>query len=93
MKKKLLYLANRSRSDVKLGVKLFCTRVKYPDKYYWKNPTWVMIYIKSAMQIPLIIGIGNTNMFWWYIDAAFGLHNYMNSHTVMMMIMGQRSAR
>ena len=42
---KLLYLAKRSRPDLQLGVGNLCTRVKYPDKYDWKNLTRVMKYI------------------------------------------------
>ena len=36
---KLLYLANRVIIDLKLGVNLLCTRVKYTDNDDWKNMT------------------------------------------------------
>ena len=37
--------------------------------------------------------IDGTNTLCWYVDAAFGVHRDMKSHTGMIMTMGQGAAR
>ena len=90
---KMLYLAKRSRPDLQLGVNFLCTRMKEPDKDDCKKLTRVMRYIRSTTGLPLILGIDDTNMLCWYIDAVFGVHRDMKSHTIMMMTMGQGASR
>ena len=44
------------------------------------------------MGLPLILGIYNMNTLRWNVDAGFGVHNDMKSHTVITMTMGQGAA-
>ena len=81
---KLLYLDKMDRTDLQLGVTLLFTRAKDPDNGDWENLNLVMRYIRSAIGIPLIPGIDHTNTLCWYVDTIFGVHYYMESHTVMM---------
>ena len=89
---KLFYISKRAILDLQLGVAFLCTRVKDPDKDYWKKLTQVMKYIKSTIGPPLILGIDDTTTIRWYVDAAFGVHPDMKSHTQMVMTMGQGAA-
>ena len=50
-----------------------------------------MKYIQSTIGIPRILGIDDTNTLCWYVDAAFGVHHDMKSHTGSIMTMGQGS--
>ena len=52
-----------------------------------------MRYIWSTIGLPLILGIYDTNTLRWYVDAAFGVHRDMKSHTGMIMNMGQGAVR
>ena len=92
MTAKLLYLAKRARPDLQLGVNFLCTSVKYPDKDDWKKLNRVTKYIRYTIGLPLILGIDDTNTLCWYVDATFGVHPDMNSHTGMTTNMGQGAA-
>ena len=59
--------------------------VEDPDKDNWKNLTWVMRYIISTMGILIILGIDDTNMLWWYVDAALGVHRHTKIHAIIIM--------
>ena len=89
---KLLYLSKRAIPDLKLGVAFLCTRVKDTYKDDCKNLNQAMKCIQSTIGLPHILGIDDTNTIQWYVNAAFGVHHDMESHTGIMMSMGQRAA-
>ena len=45
-------------------------------------------YIQGTIGLPLILSIKKSGNIKWYIDAAFGLHKDMRSHTCGFMTMG-----
>ena len=89
----MLYLAKKDIPYLQLGVTLLCIRLKDTDKDDWNNMTRVTRYIQSTMGTPLILGIDDTNMIWWYVDAIFGVHCGTKSHAVIMVTMGQGASR
>ena len=93
MTEKMVYLDKSYIQDLKLVIDFLCTGVKYTENDDWKKLIRVMRYILSAIELPLILGIYDRNTLHWYIDATFGVHPDMNSHTGMTTNMGKGAAR
>ena len=85
---KLLFLSKRAQPDVQIPVAFLCTRVKEPDRDNWKKLGRIMKYLKDTIGLPLILGIDDTGVVKWFVDASFAVNNDMKSHTVMFMSMG-----
>ena len=58
------------------------------DTYEYTNMVRVTNYIQGTIGLPLILSIKKSGNIKWYIDAAFGLHKDMRSHTCGFMTMG-----
>ena len=85
---KLLFAAKRARPDIQTAVAFLCTRVKSPDTDDWKKLQRVLGYIRDTIFLPLTIGWDKTGHLYWYVDAAFAVHNDMKSHTGALMTCG-----
>jgi len=85
----LLLLCKRARSDLHIAVVFLCTRVKAPNKHDWKKLCYVIRYLRGTAHSPLIIGWDQSGNIYWYVDAAFAVHNDMKGHTGAIMTMGQ----
>ena len=92
MTAKLLFLSKRARPDLQLAVAFLCTRVKDPDTDDWKKLTRVMKYLRATIGLPLILGIDDTGVLRWHVDAAFAVHNDMKSHTGATLTLGRGAA-
>jgi hypothetical protein len=92
MTAKMLYLSKRARPDLQLAVAFLCTRVKDPDTDDWKKLTRVMKYLRATVGLPLILGIDDSGVLRWHVDAAFAVHNDMKSHTGATLTLGQGAA-
>ena len=75
-----------------MPVAFLCTRVKEPDRDDWKKLGMIMKYLKGTIGLPLILGIDDTGVIKWFVDASFAVHNDMKSHTGMFMSMGTGAA-
>ena len=90
---KLLYISKRTRPDILLPVNILCTRVKAPTKEDWDKLLKVLKYLKSTLDMELLIGITinedksiNLNS---YIDAAYSVHQDLKSHSGACFSIGQ----
>ena len=86
---KLMFLSKRTRPDVQIPVAFLCTRVKEPDRDNWKKLGRIMKYLEGTIGLTLILGIDDTGVVKWFVDASFAVHNDMKSHTVMFISMGK----
>ena len=89
---KLLFAAKRARPDIQTAIAFLCTRVKSPDEDDQKKLIRVLGYIKNTIYLPLTIGWDGTGNMYWYVDASFGVHHDMRSHTGGVMTFGRGAA-
>jgi hypothetical protein len=86
---KLLFLCKRARPDIQTAVAFLCTRVKGPDTDDYKKLTRVMKYLRGTINIPLTLEANGSNIVKWWIDASYGVHPDMRSHTGGVLSLGK----
>ena len=72
---KCMFLAKRGRRDVLAGVSVLSTRVLTPNQDNWNKLTRLRSYLKSRINIVLLLEADNVQELKWYIDASFGTHS------------------
>ena len=86
---KLLFLCKRARPDILTAIAFLSTRVNRPDVDDQKKLIRVMKYLRATRGIPLTLEADVTVQPKWWIDASFGVHHDMKSHTGGMMSLGK----
>ena len=85
---KILYLAKRIRPDLLTTVSFLCTRVQNPDLDDWKKLGRCLCYIRDTAHLKYTLRADGTWMIRWWVDASYGVHPDMRSHTGATMSMG-----
>ena len=89
---KLLYLSKRARPDIQTSVAFMCTRVTQPDVDDLKKLQRVLRYIQLTRYLPLTLEAdGDFHIIKWWVDASYGTHPDMKSHTDATMSLGKGS--
>ena len=88
---RLLYLCKRARPDIQTAVSFLCTRVKEPDMDDWKKLTRCVRYLRSTPELCLALETDKEIAIRWWIDASFGVHPDLRSHTGATMSLGRGS--
>jgi hypothetical protein len=88
---KILFLCKRSRPDVQTPIAFLCTRVSEPDVDDLKKLTRVVRYLRGTKHMALTLEADNLQMIKWWVDASFGVHKDMRSHTGGTMSLGNGS--
>ena len=78
---KCMFLAKRGKPDVLTGVSALSTRVLTPNEDYWNKLTRLLSYLKSTIKIVLLLEADDIQELKWYVDASFGTHSDLKSHT------------
>ena len=86
---KLLFLCKRARPDILTAVAYLSTRVKAPDVDDQKKLGRVMRYLRATRDLPLTLEADANSQAGWWIDASFGIHHDMKSHTGGLMTLGR----
>jgi hypothetical protein len=86
---KLLFLCKRARPDIQTAVAFLCTRVKQPDTDDYKKLARVMKYLRATIDLPLTLEADGSNIIKWWVDASYGVHHDMKSHTGGVMSLGK----
>lgn len=85
---KLLYLMKRARPDIEVPIAYLCTRVGAPNEDDWKKLKRVLIWIQCTIEETRFMGISDLGILFNWIDASYGVHPNMRSHTGGAMSMG-----
>jgi len=85
----LIFLCKRARPDIQTAVANLSTRVKAPDVDNKKKLRIVMRYLRATWDLPLTLEADAARQPGWWIDASFGIHHDMESHTGGMMSLGR----
>ena len=86
---KALYLVKRARPDASVAIAFLTTRVRAPDVDDWRKLEHLVEYLRSTMDMPLILGTDGTGVLNWYVDASFAVHANMRGHTGGGLTMGR----
>jgi hypothetical protein len=87
---KLLFLCKRARPDVQTAVAfLLCTKVKTPDTDDYKKLARVMKYLRGTIDLPVTLEADGSNIIKWWVDASYGVHPDMRSHTGGVLTLGK----
>ena len=78
---RFLYAAMQTRPDIQVAISFLCKRVKEPNTGDWTKLGRVIRYVRSTIHLPLVLGSDGSGNMIWSIDAAFGVHMDMRSHT------------
>jgi len=85
---KCLFLSKRARPDIRLTVAVLPTRVKAPTNQDWLRLERLMKYLNGTRTFHLTVGIDDIKVIKWYVDASYGVHEDLRSHTGSVMSMG-----
>ena len=87
----LLYLCKRARPDLQTAVSFLTTRVQSPDTDDFRKLGRCVRYLKNTSHYPLTLETKSLNSIKWWIDASYGVHPDMRSHTGGTMTLGKGS--
>ena len=76
---KALYFAKRARPDIMTAMSFLSKRVRKPDRDDWEKLKHMVKYLKSTMNLPLILSADGNDNIYTYADAAFAVHPDMKS--------------
>jgi hypothetical protein len=85
---KLLYVSHRGRPDIQLAVAFLCTRVSRSTTQDWEKLKRLLQYLNGTMNDVLILGADCLTKLMTWVDAAYGVHHDMKSHTGGAMSLG-----
>ena len=88
---RLLYLCKRARPDIQTAVSFLCTRVQGPDRDDWKKLARCVRYLRGTPKLCLTLQMDQKVNVRWWIDASFGVHPDLRSHTGATMSLGKGS--
>jgi len=86
---KLLYLAKRVRPDILLAISYLASRVREPDSNDMNKLIRVLNYLNSTKDLVLNLFADSVLNMIVYIDAAYGVHNDMKSHSGICIGLGR----
>jgi hypothetical protein len=85
---KLLFLCKRGRPDIQTAIAFLCTRVQHPTKHDFNKLSRVIKYLCNTVDLVLRLSADNLNIVKWWVDASYGVHHDMRSHTGGAMSLG-----
>ena len=78
---KLLYISKRGRPDIEVAVSFLCRRVSKSTEEDWLKLSRILGYLKGTINEVRIIGAVSLRDLYMWVDAAYGVHSDMRSHT------------
>jgi hypothetical protein len=78
---KLLFLCKRGRPDIQTAIAFLCTRVQQPTRHNYNKLARVIKYLRKTRDLVLRLSAENLNVVKWWVDASYGVHRDMRSHT------------
>ena len=86
---KLLYVTHRGRPDIQLAIAFMCTRVSCSTTQDWGKLKRLLQYLNRTVNDVLTIGADSLDKLVTWVDAAYGVHQDMKSHTGGAMSFGR----
>jgi len=86
---KLLYVCKRGRPDIQLATMFLCTCVLRSTVDDWEKLKRVLQYVGATIDDELTIGADSMSVLQTWVDASYGVHDDMCSHTGGLMSFGR----
>jgi hypothetical protein len=86
---KILYLSKRTRPDLLVAVAFLVRRVQNPDEDDWQKMIRLIQYIRGSKELGIRLSAESHLSITAYIDASYGVHFDMKSHTGAMITLGR----
>jgi Reverse transcriptase (RNA-dependent DNA polymerase) len=86
---RLLYLSKRARPDLQTAVSFLCTRVQSPDVDDWKKLGRCLTFLRDTKDEVFTLSADGSWVIKWWVDASYGVHPDMKSHTGATMSLGE----
>jgi ribosomal protein L24E len=86
---KLLYLARKTRPDMLTAVVFLTTRTQAPNELDWTKLIRVYKYLNGTRDLGIVLQSINRLVVSAWIDASFGVHPEMKSHTGSVISLGK----
>lgn len=86
---KILYLSKRTRPDLLVAVAFLVRRVQNPDEDDWSKMVRLIQYIRGTKELGIRLSAEAHLSITSYIDASYGVHFDMKSHTGAMITLGR----
>jgi hypothetical protein len=87
----LLCACPRAQKDLQTAIAFLTRRVRSPYEDDWEKLKRVLRYLKSTINIPLILRADNLNIIKWWVDASYACHGDCRGHTGAIMSLGKSS--
>ncbi len=78
---KALFVAKRARPDIAVSIAFLTTRVRCLDVQDWSKLRHLVEYLRSTVELPLVLGATSGGVLHWYMDASFAVHPNMRGHS------------
>ena len=78
---KLLYICKRARPDIEPAISYLCTRVTSPTKEDDIKLTRILGFLEKTIDDKRVMGATSLNNLYTWVDASYGVHSDMKSHT------------
>jgi hypothetical protein len=89
---KILYLAKKTRPDLLTAVSFLSTRMLAPDKDDWKKLGRCLRYLRDNVTLAHTLEADGTGVVRWWVDASYGVHLDLHSHTGATLSLGKGCA-
>jgi hypothetical protein len=86
---KLLYLGKRSRPDILTTVAFLSTRVLKATEEDWKKLVKLVRYLRGTERLGIRLEANDPTVVMAYVDASFGVHADMRSHSGVVISPGR----
>ena len=77
----LLFISRRAGSDIQVAIGFLENRVTCATQEDWIKLKCVLEYLKNTIEMPLTLGMNDTSLVSWWVDASYGVHLDMKSQT------------
>jgi hypothetical protein len=85
---KLLFLCKRGPPDIQTAIAFLCTRVQQPTRHDYNKLARVIKCLQKTSDLVLRLSAENLNVVKWWVNASYGIHRDMRSHTGDTMSLG-----
>jgi hypothetical protein len=68
-----------------------CRKLTKPNEDDYKKLAWVLNYLDSTVDTPLVLAVDNTGKICWWVDELYAVHADMKSHTGGTLSLGNGS--
>ena len=79
----------RCRPDLQTTISFLCTRVQQPDVDDYRKLNRCLAYLRRTKDMTLTLAASDATQIKWWVDASFGVHPDLRSHTGATMTLGR----